>query len=773
VTATQAAKMLLVALGYNADVEKYNGSNWSLYVNVQANQDGLYKDIEDIDTGAALTRDNAAQMVWNTIQAYTIQKTSEINRNDGTISDIYSKSSHDMLEDMYDGEIEKGVLDEFSYNSNDEEWTYTVNKVHVTSKVDYTALLGQKVKAVYKYDKNAKENTAYGIFATDSEVVLSGTVADLPKMTNSADTSFKIGSTKYKLEGTLESTPVYQFTDTFGFDFIPEVKNANDNVTTTAVNTLWALAGQATVGDSTVNVTAYDAQNFTAVDKDGNGKIDFFMIAPFTVAKVSYVGSDKFRLAGDSTDYNLDDVNVYSGIAKDDFVIFTAAANTADETDTFVKADKISGEVKKVDGSDIMIDDTWYTVDDSYGAISGGAAKNKVTSAAAKLTDAVVVNGFVFYVDKADATSIEDFAVVIATEAGGVGGSQAKLLFSDGKKEVVSTDKSYAAAYNTSGAQTNTNYLANGTLVTYSKNSDGDYILKAATINDGSNYDLCAAGADAAAVSKVSNSSDKAGYIDGAYVDDDAVIFIKYKTDSYKVVTGAQVKKMDISDFDTNFTNGYILATKTNGSNHVDMAYVSTVTGTDINDADTYYGYVTAVANIQNADKEKVKSVTVWTADGEKSFETAASSTTGADKIVKRNVIEYKLNADGEISEVVNGWDVDGTNTISYNGTDAAATVAITSLSPTLKVQLESDTSALDNLNTETNSNREDYMDLDSDTVYIYIENTDAKGMEKVDISTADDGISENTRVPNAFIVVDKDGDVALVVYDVDNDIAE
>ena len=584
-------------------------------------------------------------------------------------------------------------------------------------------------------------------------------------MTNSNDNSFKIGSTKYKLESTLASTPVYQFTDTFGVDFIPEVKNAAGTVTTAAVNTLWKLAGQTTSAQTTVNVTAYDAQKFTAVDQNGNGKIDFFMIAPFTVAKVSYVGSDKFRLAGSSTDYNLDDVNAYKGIAKDDFVIFTAAANTADETDTFVKADKISGEVKKVDGSDIMVGDTWYTVDDSYGAISGGAAKNKVTSAAAKLTDAVVVNGFVFYVDKADATSIEDFAVVIATEAGGVGGSQAKLFFSDGKKEVVSTDKSYATG--------SANALADGTLVTYSKNSDGDYILKAATTADGSSYDFCNSGAAAATVSKVSNSSDKAGYINGAYVDDDAVIFIKYKTDSYKVVTGAQVKKMDISDFANNFANGYILATKTNGSNHVDMAYVSTVTGTDINDADTYYGYVTAVADIQNADKEKVKSVTVWTADGEKTYETAASSTTGADTIAKRNVIEYKLNADGEISEVINSWDVDGTNAIANSGTDNAATVAITSLSPTLKVQLKNQTSALDNLNTATYSNNKAYMDLDSDTVYIYIENTDAKGMEKVDISTADDGVDTDTRVPNAFIVVDKDGDVALVVYDVDNDIAE
>ena len=788
VTATEAAKMLLVALGYNATVENYTGTSWALKVNVQANQDGLYKGLETIDTGAALTRDNAAQMVWNALQAYVIDKSSSIDRTDGSVTDIYTKSdSVDLIAKMYDGIIAKGELSAFEYNSKDAKWTYTVkltdprtvygdngdpitvsDYVKVVSKTDYTALLGQKVKAVYKYDKNAKENTVYGIFATDSEVVLSATVADLPKMTNSKDTSFKVGGTKYKLEGNLENTPVYQFTNTFGVDFIPEVKNEG-TVTTAAVNTLWKLAGQTTSGEATVNVTAYDAQKFTAVDKDGNGKIDFFMVVPFTVAKVSYVGSDKFRLAGSSTDYNLDDVNAYKGIAKDDFVIFTAATNTADETDTFVKADKISGEVKKVDGSDIMVGDTWYTVDDSYGAISGGATKKKVTSAAAKLTDAVVVNGFVFYVDKADATSIEDFAVVIATESGGVSGSRAKLLFSNGDKTVVDTDKAYSK-----------DTFPAGTLVTYSKNSDNEYILKVATKDDGSSYDHYNQGKTAATVTKISNGSDKAGYIDGAYVDDTSVIFIAYYKDkgsiaSYKVITGAQLKKMDVIDFDSDFTDGYVLATKTSGSNHVDMAYVSTKSTIDINDADTYYGYVTAVADIQNGNKEEVRSVTVWTADGEKTYETAAKITTGADKIAKRSVIEYKLNADGKISQVMNAWSVDKTNAISYNGTDAAATVAITSLSPTLKVQLKNQTSALDNLNTAPpNTNGKDYMDLDSDTVYIYIENTDAKGMEKIDISTADDDANiKDARVPNAFIVVDKDGDVALVVYDVDNDITE
>ena len=776
VTATEAAKMLLVAMGYNATVENYTGASWALKVNVQANQDGLYKGLETIDTGAALTRDNAAQMVWNALQAKGIVKSSSIDRNDGSITDSYSKGEKDVLAIMYDGVITKGVMTSFDYNSNDKEWTYIVNDVEVVSSTDFTSLLGQKVKAVYKFDKNSKENKAYGIFNTDSDVIVSGYVGQLPKMTTASDTTFKMDGVKYKLDHNLDETPVYEFTGAgWNTPYAPikvtstkVVDGKNVNVVT--AGSLFALAGtEQNAQRETVNITRYDSQNFVAIDQDGNGKIDFFVIKPFTVAKIGYVSSEKFRLAGSSKDYFFEDVDAYKGLAKDDFVIFTSEKNSATETDSFVKIDKLSGEVKRVNDTDLMIGDKWYTVADEFGTVSGGAAKAKVLKAAAKLTDAVIVNDYVFYVDKADSTAVEDYAVVIATESGGVSGSRAKLLFSNGDKTVVDTDKAYSE-----------DTFPAGTLVTYSKNSDNEYILKVATKDDGSSYDYYNQGKTAATVTKISKGSDKAGYIDGAYVDDTSVIFIAYYKDkgsiaSYKVITGAQLKKMDVSDFDINFTDGYVLATKTSGSNHVDMAYVSTKSKIDINDADTYYGYVTAVADIQNGNKEEVRSVTVWTADGEKTYETAAKSTTGADKIAKRSVIEYKLNADGKISQVMNAWSVDKTNAISYNGTDAAATVAITSLSPTLKVQLKNQTSALDNLNNApANTNGKDYMDLDSDTVYIYIENTDAKGMEKIDISTADDDANtKDARVPNAFIVVDKDGDVALVVYDVDNNIVE
>ena len=800
VTATEAAKMLLVALGYNATVENYTGASWALKVNVQANQDGLYKGLETIDTGAALTRDNAAQMVWNALQAYVIDKSSSIDRTDGSVTDIYTKSTTvDLIAKMYDGIIDKGELVAFDYNSKDAKWTYTVKLtdprtiyddngkptstvyyVDVVSKTDYTALLGQKVKAVYKYDKNAKENTVYGIFSVDSNVVLTGLIGDLPKMTKSDDTSFKMNGQTYKLQSglTLATVPVYQFTtsaETALFDIETKAATASTSAEYRD-SALWDVAGQYAKADTSINVkagdniTKYDAQKFTAVDKDGNGKIDFFMVVPFSVKKVTYVSSTQFALAGGSKT-DLDDVTAYKGMARDDYVIYTAKENTANDTATLVKADLVSGKITSTDSPNAKIGDNWYTFDFSYGSKIDSNCKP-----GNELKDAVVVNGYIFDVDKVNKTAITDFAVVIATEAGGVNGNQAKLLFSDGKKEVVSTDKSYKPVKK---GNTLKSGLPNGTLVTYSKNADGEYILTA--VEAGKNgYDLDSKYFN---VKKVSNSSDKVGYINGkvkvnnadtevaATVNDDAVIFVQYKGDSYKVITGAQLKKIATSDVSVDTTNGkgLVVGSKDGNTYNVEMAYIS-LGEKDVNDADTYYGYITGVTSTKNDDQQTVDVVKVWTNEGEKTYEFANTSVTykhgNKDLLKAGSVIEFKLNDKDKINEVVSIYDVDKVTTTDINGSYSAATVAISALTPTFQFEVNKV------LQTQTNSK---YFELDKDTVYLYIENSDQIGVDAKDqsLNTASKN-QDGSLMLNAFVLYDNtDGSVKLVVYDVDGDITE
>ncbi len=71
VTGSECAKMLLTALGYDAEVFGFTGPQWESMVNTRANREesNLYQGLGSLDPSAALTRDSAAQMVYNALNA--------------------------------------------------------------------------------------------------------------------------------------------------------------------------------------------------------------------------------------------------------------------------------------------------------------------------------------------------------------------------------------------------------------------------------------------------------------------------------------------------------------------------------------------------------------------------------------------------------------------------------------------------------------------------------------------------------------------------------
>ena len=73
VTGTQAAKMLLCALGYDAAAETYTGANWSVNVLADAKDAGLLKGLAKVDMSAALSREAAAQMMFNALKATMVE----------------------------------------------------------------------------------------------------------------------------------------------------------------------------------------------------------------------------------------------------------------------------------------------------------------------------------------------------------------------------------------------------------------------------------------------------------------------------------------------------------------------------------------------------------------------------------------------------------------------------------------------------------------------------------------------------------------------------
>ena len=112
VTATEAAKMLLVALGYNASFENMVGSNWAISTNVLANQNKLYAGLE-IDVDAGLTRDNAAQMAYNALDAGVVTYDFTLVSDGSTISSsptLKDDNTKTLLEDKFNAVKVEGVV---------------------------------------------------------------------------------------------------------------------------------------------------------------------------------------------------------------------------------------------------------------------------------------------------------------------------------------------------------------------------------------------------------------------------------------------------------------------------------------------------------------------------------------------------------------------------------------------------------------------------------------------------------------------------------------
>ncbi len=594
VTGTQAAKMLLTVLGYDAVTEGFvNNAAWSLNIDARAYEKELYEDV-DTDPAAALDRENAAQMIYNALQASKVRY-SIVGIVDGTsVSEAYDTGAT-IMEDLFDVKEVEGVMTSISYDEDNDNYIYSVAEdwntddeaIHTfKSAEDYSDLFMMNTKVLYKV-ANSK-TTVYGIYAEDSVVIGEGLISGI-----------SISDGKVKFAGT-----------TYKYDF--DVKGdelAKSDIPAYAYN----------VETATDVAAAQASADVKVIDLDNNGKIDHVVFVPFTVAEVTYVGKDSFK-AG--TTYDFDEVNGADDIAKGDFVKITAAANTVDDkvafeiVDTVIEGKVTSTKTNSSDKvTDVKIDGTWYKL-----------ATADFLSLGDKCADMAVVNGYIFTKGEAKSTvAADDYAVIlnIETEAEGLSDyPRAILLLTTGEKITVDL----AIEDEDENPITYTKEMKN-TLVTYEVDDDV-YTL---TTADGDGFDGVADG---------QYDDEQIGMKDIA---DDAVIFIKGSS-STKVITGAELKKADTLGTDGVVHNAYYNEDSSTGFKTIVLAYVS---GSISSTSDNLYGYVTAKP--QATLDEDGKTVYDITMGDEVLTTKSGTKITG---IVKESLVVYKTNADGLITSI-------------------------------------------------------------------------------------------------------------------------
>ena len=410
VTGAQLAKMLLVSLGYNAKTEQFTGNAWETNVNVRAAQKHLYDGLEKMDTSAPVTRDQAAQMVWNAMQAY------EVEYKDGVLQDKFNSvfGRITLMGDKYEVVVNVGTLVSIdnktleismsdSDKANSDQPQY---RNFMDLDVDYSALIGQKVKVMFKVDK---PNEVLGVFATADNTLV---VVNQNEIDVDAG-KIVVGDKSYAVEKD-------------GVKVIRDGETSKEN---------WKAG---------VFKDQQSADVITLIDSDNNNKIDTAYIKSVSVAKVTYVASSQI-IAGSKT-YKFADDSIDKDVKKDDWVMVTK--NMYNDNNDVVVVAKKTGKVEatKVKGT---APDTWtqYQIGDTwYNEAKANSGKDINTNVKPGVdAEYVAVNGILYYAAKtsAGANKLADVLFVSYVGVDGLTNDQARVMFPNGDKTTINLKNDY------------------------------------------------------------------------------------------------------------------------------------------------------------------------------------------------------------------------------------------------------------------------------------------------------------------------------------------
>ena len=428
VTVAEGAKMMLVALGYYADVEGLTGANWQINTDVLANQKGLYNGMSMASTSENLTRDNAAQMGYNLLDLNTISYDYIIGTDGSTVTTQPQAKKNDDT-----------VLEEY-FNAVRVEGVVTGNEMAVLNGSG-SHLDAERTRInVTNYGDGDGEQDAFSgnltIVSSTGLDELGRTVDVFVKASSSSSRATIIGSVIVTEDNTV-------VTDYSG-DALSKVADDNN---------LNLVPGSTLVAQNYGGADAYSASTAVTndatrgvekilIDNDGDSDLDYVLMNTYSFGKVtSYITSGDGSIVvstkpQDLTASDKDDVVGFDDVAKDDYVIAAKIGGRVHVE----KAESVTGSLDsyRVDGTNstkLEVDGTNYDVSwiDGYTAgtddIKAAKTYGSDTTLDVEATFYLGKGGYVVAVGDAE-ESAYNYALVMAT--GSDINDQVKVMLSDG-----------------------------------------------------------------------------------------------------------------------------------------------------------------------------------------------------------------------------------------------------------------------------------------------------------------------------------------------------
>ena len=611
VTVSEAAKMVLVALGYNAAIEGYTGGTWQINVDARANRLGLYDAMAYTNTSTALTRDNAAQMLYNALDCDKVEYEYVLDTTNGALTGTTQIKSDSTL----------GTLLEEEFNAVKVEGVVVANEVANLSTNGSLDENRTRIR-VTNYDDQEYYGNSDGTKAVDF-----ATTTGMDELGRSVMMYVKKNTTSTRAEvlGSVILSQDNNVVTDYSSDPIADVADDN-NMDLDNTDTLVAVNyGSAdNYGDYTDLKTA--GVEKILIDNDDDSEVDYVLMNEYRFGKVtSYVSSGDGSIAvnvGDTsfTADDADDVVGFENVARNDYVIAIEVGGKL----YVEQAETVTGNLdawktnKAGDTTKLTVDGEEYNVSH----ITGYTGSTDVIKAAKEYDDTYLDIEATFYMTKggyiAAVGEVDEnaynYALVLATGTNGLE-DRVRVALSDG---TVSTYD-----FVTTGNAEDDPKV--GEVYRYTMTSDGDIRLSENTIGNN-------------------------GVAEGSVAGD--VTFEKGKT-TIKAGSSTYYASANTPFF-------YVGMNATDWGNATDNSSSTTPNDIDSDEVNVYTGY----ANAPDLDSTKAITAKVYVRDGDASGNRVSGSRVGAvvfygDADLATNKVDNVLYLDSIISRTssyTNAW---------------------------------------------------------------------------------------------------------------------
>ena len=528
VTAQEAAKMLLVTLGYDPAKAGLTGASWASKTNALADENGLLDDVNTSFTSAC-PRQYAAQLIYNTIFAHTVT----LRDGEYTNMNLLGTDKLETVGEKYMS-MKKWVG---TFEGNEDVCGLDTGLIRVYGTLDgkeatkenpvtnadfkYSGLnlscIGEEVSVLFKdatggtVNRPDKKDTIYGVYVTGTTKVYNITKDDL--QSQKEDGTVRFGDKNYDVAD-IKSGAEY-----INVNYGASKTEAKANMKATAV---------AKALTDTLKATSTDTIKFICND---DGDIVKAYVVESQIARVTAVNSENVSINNGVGTLKFEDNDIYSDVKKDDIVVVTTLYNTkatnSAAKSTVVKAATVEGKLTSFKGtSKVSIDGTSYDIAMLEGTDVDSDFKDTFKDQIGETYTLYTIGGLV-YAAKQTSEGSKNYAIVegnnnSTTVDAGYDPLEVKIKKADGTegKFVIHKDSTLDGTTKLSSSErAPADKLPLGTLIKYSDVSDGK--IKITKI---------VASSPLASATKIYNKDTKS--FDGKVAASDAVVFVN-KTNAY------------------------------------------------------------------------------------------------------------------------------------------------------------------------------------------------------------------------------------------------